>query len=44
MYSLILSFHCCYDQIKGTQDKDFSYSFSDSLSLSLGEHCGCEDV
>ena len=23
-----------YDQIKGTQDKDFSYSFSDSLSLS----------
>ena len=24
---------CCYDQIKGTQDRDFSYSFSDSLSL-----------
>ena len=23
---------CCYDQNKGTQDKDFSYSFSDSLS------------
>ena len=22
----------CYDQIKGTQEKDFSYSFSDSLS------------
>ena len=26
---------CCDDQIKGTQDKDFSYSFSDSLSASL---------
>ena len=24
---------CCYDQIKGTQDKDVSYSFSDSLSF-----------
>ena len=25
----------CYDLTKGTQDKDFSYSFSDSLSSSL---------
>ena len=24
----------CYDEIKGTQDQDFSYLFSDSLSLS----------
>ena len=24
--------YCSYDQIKGTQDKDFSHSFSDSLS------------
>ena len=28
-----LSCTCCDDQIKGAQDKDFSYSFSDSLSL-----------
>ena len=26
---------CCYDQIKGTQDEDFSYSFSDSVSYCL---------
>ena len=34
LHSLILSLHytCCYDLTKGTQDKDFSYSFSDSLS------------
>ena len=25
---------CCYDLTKGTQGKDFSYSFSDSLSRS----------
>ena len=31
------------DQIKGTQDKDFSYSFSDSLSLYLaGAGTQCE--
>ena len=30
--SLLITCTCCYDQIKGTQDKDFSYSFSDSLS------------
>ena len=34
-HTLLISCTCCYDQIKGTQDKDFSYSFSDSLSASL---------
>ena len=29
---------CCYDQIKGTQDKDFSCSFSDSLSVCPDEN------
>ena len=32
-HTLLITCTCCYDQIKGTQDKDFSYSFSDSLSL-----------
>ena len=31
-HTLPITCTCCYDQIKGTQDKDFSYSFSDSLS------------
>ena len=31
--SLLSLFLSCDDQIKGTQDKDFSYSFSDSLSF-----------
>ena len=31
-YTLLITCTCCYDQTKGTQDKDFSYSFSDSLS------------
>ena len=36
-HSHTLSITCtwCHDEIKGTQDKDFSCSFSDSLSLSL---------
>ena len=33
LYPLLITCTCCYDQTKGTQDKDFSYSFSDSLSL-----------
>ena len=33
-HTLLITYTCCYDQIKGTQDKDFSYSFSDSLT-----HC-----
>ena len=32
-HTLLITCTCCYDQIKGTQDKDFSYSFSDSLSV-----------
>ena len=32
-HTLLITCTCCYDEIKGTQDKDFSYSFSDSLSL-----------
>ena len=28
---LLITCTCCYDQIKGTQDKDFSHSFFDSL-------------
>ena len=31
-HTLLITCTCCYDQTKGTQDKDFSYSFSDSLS------------
>ena len=31
--TLLITCTCCYDQIKGTQDKDFSYSFSDSLCV-----------
>ena len=34
-HTLLISCTCCYDQIKGTQEKDFSYSLSDSLSLPL---------
>ena len=34
--TLLITCTCCYDQIKGTQDKDFSYSFSDSLSVLKG--------
>ena len=33
-HTLLITCTCCYDQIKGAQDKDFSYSFSDSPSLS----------
>ena len=32
-HTLLITGTCCYEQIKGTQDKDFSYSFSDSHSL-----------
>ena len=32
-HTLLITCTCCYDQIKGTQDKDLSYSFSDSLFL-----------
>ena len=34
-HTLLITCTCCYDQIKGTQDKDFSYSFSESHSLLL---------
>ena len=30
-HTMLITCTCCDDQIKGTQDKDFSYSFSDSL-------------
>ena len=33
--SCTLTCTCCYDLTEGTQDKDFSYSFSDSLSCTL---------
>ena len=32
-HTLLITCTWCYDQIKGAQDKDFSYSFSDSLSV-----------
>ena len=32
IHTLLITCASCYDQIKGTQDKDFSYSFPDSLS------------
>ena len=38
-HTLLITCTCCYDQIKGTQDKDFSYSFSDSHSLTLFIRC-----
>ena len=42
-HTLLITGTYCYDQIKGTQDTDFSYSFSDSLSLivfdSLSDCC-----
>ena len=31
-HTLLITCTCCYDLTKGTQDKDFSYSFSGSLS------------
>ena len=31
-HTMLITCTCCDDQIKGTQDKDFSYSFSDSHS------------
>ena len=34
-HTLLITCTCCCDEIKGTQDKDFSYSFSDSLSRSV---------
>ena len=34
-HTLLITCTCCDDPIKGTQDKDFSYSFSDSLLLIL---------
>ena len=34
-HTILITCTCCDDQIKGTQDKDFSYSFSDSLSSFL---------
>ena len=41
-HTLLITCTCCYDQIKGTQDKDFSYSFSDSLSTHTVEmHSYC---
>ena len=32
-HTLLITCTCCYDLTKGTQDKDFSYSFFDSLSI-----------
>ena len=37
-HTLLITCTCCYDLTKGTQDKDFSYSFSDSLSHMLFPH------
>ena len=37
-HTLLITCTCCYDQLKGTQDKDFAYSFSDSLSTCF-THC-----
>ena len=31
-HTLLIACTCCHDEIKGTQDQDFSCSFSDSLS------------
>ena len=33
-HTLLITCTCCYDEIKGTQDSDFSYSVSHSLILS----------
>ena len=30
-HTILVTCTCCYDLTKGTQDKDFSYSFFDSL-------------
>ena len=32
-HTLPITCTCCYDEVKGTQDQDFSCSFSDSHSL-----------
>ena len=32
-HKILITCTCCYDLTKGTQDKDFSYSFFDSLSM-----------
>ena len=37
-HTLLITCTCCYDEVKGTQDQDFSCSFSDSLSLILCAH------
>ena len=34
-HTLLITCTCCYDLTKETQDKDFSYSFSDSLSATV---------
>ena len=34
-HTLLITFTCCYDEIKGSKDQDFSYSFSDSLSCTI---------
>ena len=38
LHTMLVTCTCCYDLTKGTQDKDFSYSLSDSLSR-LCEDC-----
>ena len=40
-HTLLITCTCCYGQIEGTQDKDFSCSFSDSLSLCLSLSTCC---
>ena len=34
-HTILITCTCCYDLTKGPQDKDFSYSFSDSLTHTL---------
>ena len=37
-HTILITCTCCYDLTKGAQDKDFSYSFFDSLSLWLPQY------
>ena len=38
-HTLLITCTCCVDLTKGTQDKDFSYSFFDSLSAFMCARC-----
>jgi hypothetical protein len=35
-HTQLITCTCCYDEIRGTKDQDFSYSLSDSLYASAG--------